>query len=49
MAIKWRWIFYRHFPERIKKPARGGQVPFECGFNDIKALGRVMGVYSEVN
>ncbi|APB52125.1 phage repressor protein CI [Klebsiella pneumoniae] len=27
----------------------GGKVPFECGFDDIKALGRVMGVYSEVN
>lgn len=27
----------------------GGRVPFECGFDDIKTLGRVAGVYSEVN
>lgn len=27
----------------------GGKVPFECGIDDIKALGRVVGVYSEVN
>ncbi|CDL62189.1 hypothetical protein [Klebsiella pneumoniae IS39] len=24
MAIKWRCIFYRHFSDHIKKPARGG-------------------------
>lgn len=40
--------------ELTKLPGRklhvaGGKVPFECGFDDIKALGRVMGVYSEVN
>lgn len=27
----------------------GGRVPFECAFDDIKTLGRVIGVYSEVN
>jgi len=27
----------------------GGKVPFECIVDDIKALGRVVGVYSEVN
>lgn len=27
----------------------GGKVPFECGIEDIKALGRVVGIYSEVN
>ncbi|HDR2703994.1 TPA: phage repressor protein CI [Enterobacter roggenkampii] len=27
----------------------GGKVPFECGVNDIKMIGRVVGVYSEVN
>ncbi|HAS1736520.1 phage repressor protein CI [Enterobacter cloacae] len=27
----------------------GGKVPFECGFDDIKTLGRVVGIYSEVN
>ena len=27
----------------------GGKVPFECGIDDIKTLGRVVGVYSEVN
>ncbi|MGU3381130.1 phage repressor protein CI [Klebsiella grimontii] len=40
--------------ELTKLPGRklhvaGGKVPFECGFDDIKALGRVMGIYSEVN
>ncbi|EKS6371321.1 TPA: phage repressor protein CI [Enterobacter cloacae] len=40
--------------ELTKLPGRklhvaGGKVPFECGFDDIKALGRVVGVYSEVN
>lgn len=27
----------------------GGKVPFECGVDEIKMLGRVIGVYSEVN
>lgn len=27
----------------------GGKVPFECSVDEIKALGRVVGVYSEVN
>ncbi len=27
----------------------GGKVPFECGVDEIKMLGRVVGVYSEVN
>lgn len=27
----------------------GGKVPFECGINEIKTIGRVVGVYSEVN
>ncbi|GAB7260005.1 hypothetical protein DaDZ19_16720 [Dickeya ananatis] len=27
----------------------GGKVPFECGVDEIKTLGRVVGVYSEVN
>ncbi len=27
----------------------GGKVPFECGIDEIKAIGRVVGVYSEVN
>lgn len=27
----------------------GGKVPFECGIDEIKTLGRVVGVYSEVN
>ena len=27
----------------------GGKVPFECGTDDIKTLGRVVGIYSEVN
>ncbi|ENB7664001.1 phage repressor protein CI [Enterobacter cloacae] len=27
----------------------GGKVPFECGFDDIKTLGRVVGIFSEVN
>lgn len=27
----------------------GGKVPFECSFDDIKVLGRVVGIYSEVN
>ncbi|MER1540766.1 phage repressor protein CI [Enterobacter cloacae] len=27
----------------------GGKVPFECGFDDIKTLGRVVGTFSEVN
>lgn len=40
--------------ELTKLPGRklhvaGGKVPFECGIDDIKALGRVVGVYSEVN
>lgn len=40
--------------ELTKLPGRklhvaGGKVPFECGFDDIKALGRVIGIYSEVN
>lgn len=40
--------------ELTKLPGRklhvaGGKVPFECGIDDIKALGRVVGIYSEVN
>ncbi|EPE6073667.1 phage repressor protein CI [Enterobacter hormaechei] len=40
--------------ELTKLPGRklhvtGGKVPFECGIDDIKTLGRVVGVYSEVN
>lgn len=40
--------------ELTKLPGRklhvaGGKVPFECGIDDIKALGRVVGVYSEAN
>lgn len=40
--------------ELTKLPGRklhvaGGKVPFECGIDEIKALGRVVGVYSEVN
>ncbi|MBP2850552.1 phage repressor protein CI [Dickeya oryzae] len=27
----------------------GGKVPFECGVDEIKTLGRVVGVYSEIN
>lgn len=27
----------------------GGKVPFECGIDEIKTIGRVVGVYSEVN
>ncbi|QLA09321.1 helix-turn-helix domain-containing protein [Enterobacter ludwigii] len=27
----------------------GGKVPFECGIDEIKTLGRVVGIYSEVN
>lgn len=27
----------------------GGKVPFECGIDEIKLIGRVVGVYSEVN
>jgi len=27
----------------------GGKVPFECGVDDIKTVGRVVGIYSEVN
>ena len=27
----------------------GGKVPFECGFDEIKLIGRVVGIYSEVN
>ncbi|MGL5424669.1 phage repressor protein CI [Serratia fonticola] len=27
----------------------GGKVPFECSVDDIKILGRIIGVYSEVN
>ncbi|EHC59643.1 hypothetical protein LTSEJOH_4619 [Salmonella enterica subsp. enterica serovar Johannesburg str. S5-703] len=26
VAIEWRWIFYRHFAEGIKKPARSGHL-----------------------
>ncbi|HDS6530752.1 TPA: phage repressor protein CI [Klebsiella aerogenes] len=40
--------------ELSKLPGRklhvtGGKVPFECGIDDINVLGRVVGVYSEVN
>ncbi len=27
----------------------GGKIPFECGIEEIKTIGRVVGVYSEVN
>ena len=27
----------------------GGKVPFECDFDEIKLIGRVVGIYSEVN
>jgi Bacteriophage CI repressor helix-turn-helix domain. len=27
----------------------GGKVPFECGVDDIRTVGRVVGVYSEIN
>lgn len=27
----------------------GGKVPFECGIDEIKMLGRVIGIYTEVN
>lgn len=27
----------------------GGKIPFECGVDEIQTLGRVVGVYSEVN
>ncbi|UJD92122.1 phage repressor protein CI (plasmid) [Rahnella aquatilis] len=27
----------------------GGKVPFECGIDEIKTLGRVIGIYAEVN
>lgn len=27
----------------------GGKVPFECGIHEIKTIGRVIGIYSEVN
>lgn len=27
----------------------GGKVPFKCGFDEIKTLGHVVGVYSEIN
>ncbi|WP_312948063.1 phage repressor protein CI [Superficieibacter sp.] len=27
----------------------GGKVPFECGVDEIKLIGRVVGIYSEVN
>ncbi|BFI48153.1 phage repressor protein CI [Yersinia pseudotuberculosis] len=27
----------------------GGKVPFECGVDEIKILGRVVGIYSEIN
>ncbi|RDL15920.1 phage repressor protein CI [Serratia fonticola] len=27
----------------------GGKVPFECGIDEIKTIGRVVGVYNEVN
>lgn len=27
----------------------GGKVPFECGIDEIKTTGRVIGIYSEVN
>ncbi|WP_369410925.1 Repressor protein CI [Candidatus Pantoea multigeneris] len=32
-----------------KSHVSGGKVPFECGIDDIKIIGRVVGVYSEVN
>lgn len=40
--------------ELTKLPGRklhvaGGKVPFECGLDDIQTLGRVVGVYSEIN
>ncbi len=40
--------------ELTKLPGRklhvaGGKVPFECGIDDIKSLGHVVGIYSEVN
>lgn len=34
---------------RKKLHVAGGKVPFECGIDEIKTLGRVVGVYSEVN
>lgn len=27
----------------------GGKIPFECGIEDIKEIGKVIGIYSEVN
>lgn len=27
----------------------GGKIPFECGIDEIKTLGRVVGIYAEVN
>jgi len=27
----------------------GGKVPFECGIDEIKTVGRVVGIYSEVS
>ncbi|WNP35272.1 hypothetical protein RN333_03260 [Enterobacter kobei] len=27
----------------------GGKVPFDCGIDEIKTIGRVVGVFSEVN
>lgn len=27
----------------------GGKVPFECGIDEIKTIGRVVGIYNEVN
>lgn len=27
----------------------GGKIPFECGIDEIKTLGRVVGIYTEVN
>lgn len=35
-------------PER-KMHVAGGKVPFECGVDQLKTLGRVVGIYTEVN
>ncbi|MFB1115649.1 phage repressor protein CI [Dickeya dadantii] len=40
--------------ELTKLPGRklhvaGGKIPFECGIDDIKVLGRVVGIYSEIS
>lgn len=32
-----------------KLHAAGGKIPFECGINEIKTIGRVVGIYSEAN